>query len=111
MKLDTQEYLWVLVPLSLLGLSKLRIFYMYIIRFVVMVAYMYTDFQTQYHLHQLYAIFCVCTALSCSVVSNSLQPVDCSQPGSSVHVDSPGKNTGVGCRVLLQGILPTQGLN
>ena len=25
------------------------------------------------------------------------QPVDCSPPGSSVHGDSPGKNTGVGC--------------
>ena len=32
-------------------------------------------------------------------------------PGSSVHGDSPGKNTGVGCHVLLQGIFPTQGLN
>ena len=38
-------------------------------------------------------------------------PMDCSPPGSSVHVASPGKNTGVGCRVLLQGIFPTQGLN
>ena len=25
--------------------------------------------------------------------------------------DSPGKNTGVGCSALLQGIFPTQGLN
>ena len=25
--------------------------------------------------------------------------------------DSPGKNTGVGCCALLQGIFPTQGLN
>ena len=25
--------------------------------------------------------------------------------------DSPGKNTGVGCHVILQGIFPTQGLN
>ena len=25
--------------------------------------------------------------------------------------DSPGKNTGIGCHVLLQGILPTQGTN
>ena len=37
--------------------------------------------------------------------------VDCSLPGSSVHGDSPGKNTGVGCHSLLQGIFPTQGLN
>jgi len=28
-----------------------------------------------------------------------------------VHEDSEGKNTGVGCHVLLQGICPTQGLN
>ena len=26
-------------------------------------------------------------------------------------MDSPGKNTGVGCHTLLQGIFPTQGLN
>ena len=38
-------------------------------------------------------------------------PVDCSPPGSSVHGDSPGKNTGVGCHALLQGIFPTQGSN
>ena len=35
----------------------------------------------------------------------------CSPPGSSVHGDSPGKNTGVGCHDFLQGIFPTQGLN
>ena len=34
-----------------------------------------------------------------------------SPPGSSVHGDSPGKNTGVGCHALLQGIFPTQGSN
>ena len=38
-------------------------------------------------------------------------PTDCSPPGSSVHGDSPGKNTGVGCHALLQGICPTQGSN
>ena len=31
--------------------------------------------------------------------------------GSSVHGDSPGMNTGVGCHFLLKGIFPTQGLN
>ena len=30
-------------------------------------------------------------------------PIDCSPLGSSVHQDSPGKNTGVGCHVLLRG--------
>ena len=29
-------------------------------------------------------------------------PIDCSPPGSSVHGDFPGKNTGVGCHALLQ---------
>ena len=38
-------------------------------------------------------------------------PMDYSPPGSSVHGDSPGKNIGVGCYALLQGIFPIQGLN
>ena len=38
-------------------------------------------------------------------------PMDCSLAGSSVHGDSPGKNTGVACHALLQGIFPAQGLN
>ena len=38
-------------------------------------------------------------------------PMDCSWPRSSVHGDSPGRNTGMGCYALLQGIFPTQGLN
>jgi len=37
--------------------------------------------------------------------------MDCSVPGFSVHGDSPGKNTGVGCHALLQGIFSTQGPN
>ena len=37
--------------------------------------------------------------------------MNCSPPGFSVHEDSPGKNTGVGCYARLQGIFPTQGLN
>ena len=35
-------------------------------------------------------------------------PLDCSPPGSSVHGDPPGKNTGVGFHALFQGIFPTQ---
>ena len=38
-------------------------------------------------------------------------PLGCSLPGSSVHGDSPGRNTGVGGHFLLQRIFPTQGLN
>ena len=45
---------------------------------------------------------------SCPILFN---PMDCSLPHSSVHGDSPGKNTGGGCHFLLQGIFPTQGSN
>ena len=38
-------------------------------------------------------------------------PMDCSPPGSSCLWDSPGKNTGVGCHALFQGIFPTQESN
>ena len=52
------------------------------------------------------------TVLSHSVMSYSLRPHGLySLPGSSVHEDSPGKNTGVGCHAFLQGIFPTQGSN
>ena len=47
--------------------------------------------------------------LICLVVQSCLSlcnPMDCSPPGSSVHADSPGKNTRVGCYALLQGIFP-----
>ena len=37
--------------------------------------------------------------------------MDCSPPHSSVHGDFAGKNTGVGCHALLQGIFPSQGLS
>ena len=37
--------------------------------------------------------------------------MDCSPPSSSVHGDSPGKNTGVGCHALFQGIFLIQGSN
>ena len=45
----------------------------------------------------------VLVAQSCSTLCN---PMDCSPPGSSVHGDFPGKNTGVGCHTLLQVNLP-----
>ena len=37
-------------------------------------------------------------------------PIDCSPPGSSVHGDSSGKNTEVGCHSLLPGDLPNPGI-
>ena len=47
----------------------------------------------------------------CSVVSNSLGPNDYSPPGSSVHGDSPCKNTGVSSHTLFQEIFLIQRLN
>ena len=45
----------------------------------------------------------------CSVVSDSLQPRGPEPAGLLCLWDYPSKNTGVGCRFLLQGIFPTQG--
>ena len=50
--------------------------------------------------------FCVHAWQVASVVSNSLWPHDYSPPGPSVHGIFPGKNIGVGCHFLLQGIFP-----
>ena len=60
-----------------------------------------------FHLH--YGWYAIClVAQSCPTLGNSM---DCRPAGSPVLEDSPGKNTGVGCHALLQGIFPTQGLN
>ena len=48
--------------------------------------------------------------LSLSVMSDSATPWTVAFQ-APLSVDSPGKNTGVGCHFLLQGIFPTQGLN
>ena len=46
-------------------------------------------------------------AQSCPTLCNCM---DCSPLGSSVHGDSPGKNTGVGCHAFLRGNLPNPGI-
>ena len=52
---------------------------------------------------------CVCTkSLSCVQLFETL---DCSLPHSSVQRNFSGKNTGVGCHLLLQGIFLTEGSN
>ena len=54
-------------------------------------------------------IMCVCLVTqSCQTVCD---PMDCTLPGSSVHGDTSGRNTGVGYHVLLQGVFPTQESN
>ena len=56
----------------------------------------------------------ILSIMSCLVAQSCralCYPMDCSPSGSSVHGDSIGKNTGVDCHALLQGIFPTQESN
>ena len=55
--------------------------------------------------------WCWCWWFSLKGMSDSCDPMDHSPPGSCVLGIFPGKNTGVGCHFLLQGIFPTQGSN
>ena len=52
----------------------------------------------------------VCAVLVAQYCPTLFHPMGCSLPGSSVHGDSPGKKTGVGCHALLQGIFPNPGI-
>ena len=52
-------------------------------------------------------VLCLVSQL-CSTLCDLM---DCGPPRSSVHGDSPGKNTGVGCHAFLQGISQAQGSN
>ena len=57
---------------------------------------------------------CVCVCMPHAHTQPCLSfcdPEDCIPPGSPVHEESPGKNTGVGCHALLQGIFPNQRSN
>ena len=60
------------------------------------------------HIH-IYELVCECSCV-CSL-SHFSSIWHCSSPGSSCPWDSLGKNTGVGCHAVLQGIFPTQELN
>ena len=54
---------------------------------------------------------CVCVCEVTSVVSNFVRPHGLQPARLLCPWDSPGKNTGVDCSALFQGIFPTQGLN
>ena len=53
----------------------------------------------------------LCVGVSYSVVSNSLRSHGLKTARLLCPWNSPGKNTGVGCHSLLQGMLLTQGSN
>ena len=61
-----------------------------------------------HQLSVLYMLLLLLVAQLCPILCSLM---DCNLTGFSVHGDSPGKNTGVGCHALLQGIFLTQGLN
>ena len=87
------------------------------------------SFSDSFHsrlLHIKYSSLCYMVGLGClpilymaSIVLRSVawlcltlcNPKDCSLAGSSAHWNSPGKNTGVHCHVLFQGIFLTQRSN
>ena len=54
----------------------------------------------------IYTLFFFVVAQLCPTLGD---PMGCSPPSSSWN--SPGRNIGVGCHSLLQGIFPTQGSN
>ena len=55
-----------------------------------------------------WSLLCVCLfAQLCLALWDTM---DCSPPGSFVHGDSPGKNTGVGCHCPSPGHLPNPGI-
>ena len=56
-----------------------------------------------------FAFLPLCVCVSCSVVSDSLRPHEVKTAKLVCPWDSSGKNTGVDCHSLLQGIFPTQG--
>ena len=61
-----------------------------------------------YRIPVTYQWYVLClVAQSCPTIWD---PMDSSPLGSTVHGDSPRKNTGVGCHALLQGNLPRPGI-
>ena len=60
------------------------------------------------HLRHCKSSMCCARLLSCVWLCDLR---GCSPPGSSVHGDSPGENTGMGRRALHHRIFPTQGSN
>ena len=67
--------------------------------------------QILYHLRHQSTMLCYVLCLVTQLCPTLCNPMDYSLPGSSVHGDSPGKNTGVGCYAFLQRIFLIQGSN
>ena len=59
---------------------------------------------------RLICLMSMCVRVSRRVSPILCDPMGCSPSGYSVHGDSPGKNNGVGCHALLQGIFMNMGV-
>ena len=59
---------------------------------------------------QAHACFCVCVWGCAQTCSTLCYPMDCTRQ-APLSMGFPGKNAGVSCHFLLQGIFPIQGLN
>ena len=63
------------------------------------------------YFYSIVVLYLICYLKVASVMSNSLRPYGLEPTRLLCPSDSPGKNTGVGCHTLLQGIFPTQRSN
>ena len=86
---------------------KIMILYKYMLRNGVARSYHSSIFTFQRNLHTAFHSACL-HAKSLHSCPTLCDFMDCGPRGSSVHGDSLGKNTEVGCHALLQGIFPTQ---
>ena len=89
----------------------LALFWVYLLPYVQTILRFCNHGTPQYIRAVLSTLCHVCACLVNQSCLTLVNPWTVGLPGSSVHGDSPGKNTGVGCHALLQGIFPTQGLN
>ena len=107
---NLRPYLWYVVFLLLLSWLALQLDFSIPFLISILLAVHWASWMGEFMSHQICGVF----SIACLVTQSCLtvcDPKDCSPPGSSVHGDSPGMDTGVGCHVLLQGIFPTQGSN
>ena len=79
-----------------------KLYFKWVFNFI---EYYFSSIKLGFYLLLCYVVLC----LVAQSYPTLCYPVDCSTPGSSFYRGSPGKNTGLGCYVLLQGIFPTQG--
>ena len=62
-------------------------------------------------LNYLFNCVCVCVCMCARLCPTLCDPMDCSPARLLCPWNFPGKNTGVDCHFLLEGIFPTQGSN